>query len=100
MGDWTTVTILDRNYKLQVKDEEVTFLQQAAKLIDQQARSYGKIYHFKDNQDLLSMVSLTQITQMLRLQDTVNSTEQELIQELSNIENTLNQALTNSDKKE
>ena len=37
-------------------------------LTDRQAKSYGKMYAHQDGQDLLAMVSLTQISRLLKLQ--------------------------------
>ena len=64
-----TVYILDRPYKLKVKPDDEHFLRRAAELIDSQAKSYGRMYAYNDRQDLLAMVALTQITQLLELQD-------------------------------
>lgn len=64
-----TVKILDRPYKLKVKPEAEQYLRKAAELIDSQAKSYGKMYAYNDRQDLLAMVALTQITQLLEIQD-------------------------------
>ena len=66
----TTVSILDRKYKLKIKVEEEQFLLKAAELIDTQARDYGKRYAYQDYQDLLAMAALTQITQWVKIQDT------------------------------
>ena len=64
-----TVYILGRHYKLKINPDDEEFLRKAAELIDTQAKSYGKLYAYGDYQDLLAMVGLTQITQLLKLQD-------------------------------
>ncbi len=64
-----TVHILSRPYRLKTNPDEEHYLRRAAELIDSQAKSYGRMYAHGDGQDLLAMVALTQITQMLRLQD-------------------------------
>lgn len=64
-----TVYILGRHYKLKIDPDDEEFLRKAAELIDTQARSYGKMYAYGDHQDLLAMVGLTQMTQLLKLQD-------------------------------
>ena len=64
-----TVYILDRPYKLKIEPDDEQFLRGAARLIDSQAKNYGKMYAFGDRQDLLAMVALTQITQLLKLKD-------------------------------
>ena len=64
-----TVHILGRPYRLKTNSDEEHYLRRAALLIDSQAKSYGKMYAYGDQQDLLAMVALTQITQLLRLQE-------------------------------
>ena len=64
-----TVHILDRPYKLKINADDEYFLRRAAGLVDEQAKSYGKMYAYNDRQDLLAMVALTQITRLLKLQD-------------------------------
>ena len=64
-----TVYILDRPYKLKITPDEENQLRRAAELINSQAKSYGKMYAYGDNQDLLAMVALSQITLLLKLQD-------------------------------
>lgn len=63
-----TVRILDRPYKLKINPRDEEFLRKAAEMIDSQAREYAQRYAYTDRQDLLAMVSLTQITQLLKLQ--------------------------------
>lgn len=64
-----TVTILGRSYKLKISSTEEQYLRKAAALIEQQARDYGKRYGHQDGQDLLAMVSLTQITNLIKMQE-------------------------------
>lgn len=64
-----TIRIMDRPYKMRVKTEDEQFLRQAAELINSQAKHYSKMYAYNDRQDLLAMVALTQITQLLKLQN-------------------------------
>lgn len=63
------VHILDREYKIKVKPDDEEFLRKAAELIDHQARGFAKMYAYNDRQDLLAMVSLTQITRLMKLLD-------------------------------
>ena len=63
-----TVTILDRKYKMKVGSADEQYLREAAELTDRQAKNYGKMYAHQDGQDLLAMVSLTQISRLLKLQ--------------------------------
>lgn len=77
--------ILDRPYKLKVRPDDEHFLRKAAESIDSQARSYGKMYAYNDRQDLLAMVALTQITQLLELQDSLQYKDTKLASRLTDI---------------
>jgi len=79
------VYILDRPYKLKVRPDDEHFLRKAAESIDSQARSYGKMYAYNDRQDLLAMVALTQITQLLELQDRLQYKDTKLASRLTDI---------------
>ncbi|MCQ2261874.1 MAG: cell division protein ZapA [Bacteroidales bacterium] len=87
-----TVTILDRKYKLNISREEEAFLRKAAQAIDSQAKNYGKLYAYKDHQDLLAMVALTQITQLTKIQENAYYKDTQLTQHLTTINNLLDQA--------
>lgn len=93
-----TVSILDRKYKLKIARNEEEFLRKAAELIDTQARSYGRMYAYKDHQDLLAMVALTQITQLTRMQDGLRFKDTDLEERLTNINNILTQAVDGKGK--
>jgi cell division protein ZapA (FtsZ GTPase activity inhibitor) len=80
-----TLYILDRPYKLKVRPDDEHFLRKAAETIDSQARSYGKMYAYNDRQDLLAMVALTQITQLLELQDRLQYKDTKLASRLTDI---------------
>lgn len=80
-----TIYILDRPYKLKVRPDDEHFLRKAAETIDSQARSYGKMYAYNDRQDLLAMVALTQITQLLELQDRLQYKDTKLASRLTDI---------------
>ena len=84
-----TVRILDRPYKLKITPSDEQFLREAATLIDSQAREYAKLYAYNDRQDLLAMVSLTQITQLLKLQDRQRYRDTRLEGRLTEINNLL-----------
>ena len=62
-----TVRILDRPYRLKVSPANEQYLRDAADLINKQAAQFAKTFAFQDNQDLLSMVALTQITQLMEI---------------------------------
>lgn len=87
-----TVYILDRPYKLRVQPRDEEFLRKAAQLIDTQARNYGKMYAHNDRQDLLAMVALTQITQLLELQDKEQYRDNRLERRLTEINELLSNA--------
>lgn len=89
----TTVTILDRKYRLNSSPEETGSLMNAAEMIDSQARAYGKLYGYKDQQDLLAMVALTQITRMSKKQEEVCSLNPNILAKLEAIDNLLDKAL-------
>lgn len=90
-----SVSILDRKYKLNIAQEDEFFLRKAAQAIDNQAKSYGKLYAYKDHQDLLAMVALTQITQLTKIQENLRFKDTELIQKLSSIDQLLEQEVNN-----
>ncbi len=88
-----TVCILERKYKLTIDRSEEEYLRKAADLIDSQAKEYAKIYAHKDNQDLLSMVSLSQITQLVKMHEDTKYKDHELVQKLSEIDSILTEEL-------
>ncbi|KWW29281.1 MAG: hypothetical protein AUK63_1503 [bacterium P3] len=63
----TTVSILDRKYKLKSNSEKAAELQKAAAMVDAVARKYGRMYAYHDYQDLLAMVALTQMERLLNI---------------------------------
>ena len=87
-----TVYILDRRYKLKIAPNDEQFLRRAAELIDSQAKSYGKMYAYGDHQDLLAMVGLTQMTQLLKLQDRQQFRDTKLEGRLTEINRLLDKA--------
>jgi len=84
-----TVNILERNYKLSIAASEEKHLRDAAALIDNQARLFKKHYGKRDNQDLLAMVSLAQVTELIKLQDSLEYKDNELIDKLTEIDSLL-----------
>lgn len=89
-----TVTILGRKYKLKISSSEEPYLRKAADLIEQQARDYGKRYGHQDGQDLLAMVSLTQITSLIKMQEKRNFQSDGLEERLNAISQLLDRAET------
>ncbi|MCR4829164.1 MAG: cell division protein ZapA [Bacteroidales bacterium] len=88
-----TVTILERSYKLQIAAAEERYLRTAASLIDAQARLFGKQYSYRDHQDLVAMVALSQITELVKMQENQQYKDNELIKKLTEIDSLLEQNL-------
>lgn len=84
-----TVNILERSYKLSIAVQEEKYLRDAAALIDAQARLFKKQYGHRDNQDLLAMVSLMQVTELMKTQDSLKYKDEELIAKLTEIDSVL-----------
>lgn len=84
-----TVNILGRKYKLKAGSSEEQYLRKAAELIDRQAQEYGKRYGHQDGQDLLAMVSLTQITTLIKMQEQQSYTDTDLESRLNAIDQLL-----------
>lgn len=88
-----TISILGRDYKLRIEPDEERHIREAASLIDAQARLYGKHYGYRDHQDLIAMVALTQITELVKTQSRQQYHDDELIQKLNDIDALLEQHL-------
>ena len=66
-----------------------SYLRKAAALIDSQARLFKKNFPQNDKQDLLAMVALTQVTELIKLQDSLKYKDEELIEKLKDIDSVL-----------
>lgn len=88
-----SVSILGRTYKLRVAAEDEGALRKAAEAISVQAKSYGQMYAYNDHQDLLAMVALTQITQLTKIQDSLQFKDTDLAQRLQTVDSILEQIL-------
>ncbi len=84
-----SVNILGRTYRLRVAPGDEAALRKAAESIESQARQYGNMYAYNDHQDLLAMVALTQITQLVKVQDSLRYKDTELEQRLASIDQIL-----------
>ena len=84
-----SVNILGRTYRLRVAPSDEAALRKAAESIESQARQYGNMYAYNDHQDLLAMVALTQITQLVKVQDSLRYKDTELEQRLTSIDQIL-----------
>ncbi|MCR4816948.1 MAG: cell division protein ZapA [Bacteroidales bacterium] len=88
-----TVNILERSYKLSIPASDEKYLRDAAAFIDSQARIFKKQYGHRDNQDLLAMVALAQVTELFKTNDSLRFKDNDLIQKLSDIDSLLEQNL-------
>ena len=88
-----TVKILERNYKLTIASGEERYIREAAALIDARARLYGKQYGYRDFQDLLAMVALSQITELVKTQENLKFKDNELINKLMEVDSILEDGL-------
>ena len=88
-----TVKILERSYKLRIVPSEERWLREAAALIDSQARLFSKHYEHRDHQDLLAMVALSQVTELVKTQESLKYKDTELIEKLTEIDSVLEQSL-------
>jgi len=84
-----SVSILGRTYKLRVAADDEGALRKAAEAIETQAKNYGNMYAYNDHQDLLAMVALTQITQLIKLQNSMRYKDTDLAQKLKSIDSVL-----------
>lgn len=84
-----SVNILERSYKLSIDASEETYLREAASLIDAQARMFKKHYGHRDNQDLLAMVALAQVTELFKTNDSLKFKDDELEDKLKEIDSLL-----------
>ena len=87
------VKILERTFKLSISDNEECFLRDAAALIDAQARLFKKQFSQRDNQDILSMVALMQVTELVKLRNSLKYKDDELISKLTEIDSLLDKSL-------
>lgn len=88
-----TVTIMGRKYKLRISEAEEPYLTKAAEMIENQAKSYGKMYAYQDHQDLLAMVALTQITQLAKLQEGGQTDTTAIAERLTAVNDLLSKAI-------
>ena len=84
---------MERSYKLTVDPDEERYIRDAAAMIDSQARLFKKQYGPRDPQDLLAMVALTQVTELVKTQDSLIYKDKELINKLTDIESVLDNNL-------
>ncbi|MBP5547549.1 MAG: cell division protein ZapA [Bacteroidales bacterium] len=94
-----TVNILERSYKLMIAPQDETRLRNAAAYIDAQARMFKKQFSHRDNQDLLAMVALMQVTELTKTKDSLQYKDSQLIEKLTEIDAVLEKNLHRSEDK-
>ena len=94
------ISILERVFKLTIDASDEVYLRKAANLIETQVKEYSKAYGHKDNQDLLSMVALSQITQLVKLHEDVRYKDNDMVARLSEMDSFLTEALGDEIKSE
>lgn len=88
-----SVNILGRTYRLRVAPGDEPALRKAASDIDEKARAFGQTYSYNDHQDLLAMVALTQVTQLNKIQSSLQFKDTDLASRLATIDSVLEQIL-------
>lgn len=61
-----TIHIAGRQYRLKSDEKEKEHIEEAERLINKTLRLYAENYAYKDNQDLLAMVSMQQTLNLLK----------------------------------
>lgn len=72
------VSILNRTYRLRVGADQAEALKKAAEMLDSTAKLYGRKFVYKDYQDLLAMVALTQMERLLEIDRQLRVPEEEI----------------------
>lgn len=88
-----TVVIAGRPYRLTINKEEEELLRNAAKLIETRMNKYSTDYAFKDQQDLLAMVSLQFATSTLNFQQESDFMQHQLKHRLVEIDRLISDTL-------
>ncbi len=78
-----TIHIAGREYRLKSDEKEKEQIEEAARRINSVMRLYAENYAYKDNQDLLAMVSLHQTLQLIQcdveMKDATERIEKEIV---------------------
>ena len=75
-----------RQYRLKSDENGRILLESAAEQINKALRLFSEHYAYKDNQDLLAMVSMQQTVDLLKLQADMNETSEQIEEEIDRIE--------------
>lgn len=88
-----TVVIAGRPYRLTINKQDEELVRNAAKLIESKMKNYASDYAFKDQQDLLAMVSLQFATSTLNYEKDSDFRDHQLKHRLADIDNLISEAL-------
>lgn len=88
-----TVVIAGRPYRLTINKEDEELLRNAAKLIDTKMKNYANDYAFKDQQDLLAMVSMQFATSTLNYEKDSDFRDHQLKHRLNEIDHLISEAM-------
>jgi cell division protein ZapA (FtsZ GTPase activity inhibitor) len=69
------IHIAGRQYRLKADEKEKEQIEEAARRINRSIRMYAENFAYKDNQDLLAMVSLQQMLNIVQCEDALDSVE-------------------------
>jgi cell division protein ZapA (FtsZ GTPase activity inhibitor) len=88
-----TVVIAGRPYRLTINKQDEELVRNAAKLIESKMKNYASDYAFKDQQDLLAMVSLQFATSTLNYEEDSDFRDHQLKHRLIEIDHLISEAL-------
>jgi cell division protein ZapA (FtsZ GTPase activity inhibitor) len=88
-----TVVIAGRPYRLTINKQDEELVRNAAKLIESKMKNYASDYAFKDQQDLLAMVSLQFATSTLNYEEDSDFRDHQLKHRLTEIDHLISEAL-------
>jgi cell division protein ZapA (FtsZ GTPase activity inhibitor) len=83
-----SVTIAERAYKMTIAREEEESVRKAAKRINNEIESMGKIYKNKEKQDLLAMIALLNTNELIK-NESNSKYNSKLVTRLEEIDNLL-----------
>lgn len=79
------VQIANKSYPLKVKEDQVEVLQEAAKKVAEQLKTYQTSFNLKEPQDILAMCALQQAAELLTASSNRDKKELELANELTKL---------------
>jgi cell division protein ZapA (FtsZ GTPase activity inhibitor) len=79
------IHIAGRQYRLRAEEKEKEQIEEAARRINRSIRLYAENFAYKDNQDLLAMVSLQQTLNVVECEDALEGMEGWIRPELDKI---------------